>query len=205
MCIEEKKKCLPLGFPGGSAGKKIPPAMRETFVGRVSWRREQATHSSILAWRILRTVYVMGSQIVGHDWATFTCTCTLFPPATWGSLAFLPVTLSRANANIQTFIVLITYQKNWLIDFQIIDCYNIANESMHVCLVASVVSDSLQPHGLQPTRLLSPWNSPGKNTGVGCHVLLQGNFPTQWLNTYLLHLLHCRQILYPLSHLGSPI
>ena len=36
----------------------------------------------------------------------------------------------------------------------------------------SVVSDSLQPHGLQPTRLLHPWDSPGKSTGVGCHCLL---------------------------------
>ena len=37
----------------------------------------------------------------------------------------------------------------------------------------SVVSDSSQPHGLQPTRLPHPWDSPGKNTGVGCHLLLQ--------------------------------
>ena len=37
----------------------------------------------------------------------------------------------------------------------------------------SVASDSLGPHGLQPTRLLRPWGSPGKNTGVGCHFLLQ--------------------------------
>ena len=35
------------------------------------------------------------------------------------------------------------------------------------------MSDSVRPHGLQPTRLLRPWDSPGKNTGVGCHVLLQ--------------------------------
>ena len=41
------------------------------------------------------------------------------------------------------------------------------------CQVASVVSDSVRPHGLQPTRLLRPWDSPGKNTGVGCHFLLQ--------------------------------
>ena len=41
------------------------------------------------------------------------------------------------------------------------------------CQVASVVSDSVQPHGLQPTRLLRPWDSPGKNTGVGCRFLLQ--------------------------------
>ena len=37
------------------------------------------------------------------------------------------------------------------------------------CYVASVVSDSVRPHGLQPTRLRRPWDSPGKNTGVGCH------------------------------------
>ena len=44
--------------------------------------------------------------------------------------------------------------------------------SIAVCCVASVVSDSVRPHGLQPTRLLRPWDSPGKNTGVGCHFLL---------------------------------
>ena len=33
--------------------------------------------------------------------------------------------------------------------------------------------DSVRPHGLQPTRLLHPWDSPGNNTGVGCHFLLQ--------------------------------
>ena len=38
----------------------------------------------------------------------------------------------------------------------------------------SVVSDSLQPHGLWLTRLLCPWDFPGKNTGAGCHFLLQG-------------------------------
>ena len=43
----------------------------------------------------------------------------------------------------------------------------------HVCmLIHSVVSDPLWPHGPKPTRLLCPWNFPGKNTGVGCHFLL---------------------------------
>ena len=46
----------------------------------------------------------------------------------------------------------------------------------------------------------SPWNSPGKNTGVGCHFLLQGNFLTQELNSSLPH---CRQMLYWLSYKGS--
>ena len=41
------------------------------------------------------------------------------------------------------------------------------------CYVASVVSDSVRPHRQQPIRLLHPWDSPGKNTGMGCHFLLQ--------------------------------
>ena len=63
-----------------------------------------------------------------------------------------------------------------------------------------VVSNSLQPHGLQPTRLLCPWNSPGKKTGVSSHSRLQGIFLTQRSN---LGFLHCRQILYHLSHQRS--
>ena len=55
-----------------------------------------------------------------------------------------------------------------------------------------------------PTRLFCPWDFPGKNTEVGYHFLLQGIFPTQVLNTHLLCLLHCRQILYLLRHWGSP-
>ena len=66
----------------------------------------------------------------------------------------------------------------------------------------SDVSDSLQPHGLQPARLLCPWDSPGKNTGVGCHaLLLQGIFPTGESNQSLLHL-QAGSLL--LSHLASP-
>ena len=41
------------------------------------------------------------------------------------------------------------------------------------CWVDSVVSDSSRPHGLQPTRLLSPWDFPGKSTGVGCLCFLR--------------------------------
>ena len=60
----------------------------------------------------------------------------------------------------------------------------------------SVVSYSLQPHGLY-----SPWNCPSQNTGVGSHSLLQAIFPTQGSNPGLLH--H-RRILYQLSHQGNP-
>ena len=58
----------------------------------------------------------------------------------------------------------------------------------------------LQPQGLQPTRLLCPWDSPGKNTGVGCHALLQGIFPHP--GTEPRPLLQFRQILYRLSNQG---
>ena len=60
----------------------------------------------------------------------------------------------------------------------------------------SVMSDSSWPHGLPPTRLLRPWDFPGKSTGVGCHALLQGVYPTQGSNSCLLQLLHCRWIPY---------
>ena len=61
----------------------------------------------------------------------------------------------------------------------------------------SVVSDSLRPHGLY-----SPWNSSGKNTGVGSLSFLQGIFPTQVSNPGLPY---CRQILYQLSYKVSPV
>ena len=46
-------------------------------------------------------------------------------------------------------------------------------KNLLLLLSCSVASDSMQPHRRQPTRLLCPWDSPGKNTGVGCHFLLQ--------------------------------
>ena len=56
----------------------------------------------------------------------------------------------------------------------------------------SVVSDSLRPHGLQPTRLLHPWDFPGKSTGVGCHCLLRGRgFPLAYSQRWLSPLKAC--------------
>ena len=57
-------------------------------------------------------------------------------------------------------------------------------------LSCSVMSYSLRPHRLWPARLLCPWDFPSKNTGVGCHFLLQGIFPTQGSNPRLLPLQH---------------
>ena len=54
------------------------------------------------------------------------------------------------------------------------------------------MSDSVQPHRQQPTRLLCPWDSPGKNTGVGCHFLLhlmtEGHYLTSFLSIFSEHL-----------------
>ena len=54
----------------------------------------------------------------------------------------------------------------------------------------SVVSDPQRPHGLQPSRLLCPWDFPGKSTEVGCHCLLQGSISTFLLIAFL-HTFHC--------------
>jgi len=61
------------------------------------------------------------------------------------------------------------------------------------------MSDSVRPHRQQPTRLPRPWDSQGKNTGVGCHFLLQEVFPIQGLNIYI----EADSLL--LSHQGNPM
>ena len=72
---------------------------------------------------------------------------------------------------------------------------------MNACLVTHSCLTLCDPMGLWSAMLLRPWNSPGKNTGVYGHSLHQRLFPTQGLNP---RLLHCRWILYRLSHQGSP-
>ena len=65
---------------------------------------------------------------------------------------------------------------------------------MYACPVASVLPNPSWPQGPYPTRLLSPWDFPGKNTEVGCQALLQRTFLTQRSNLRLLCLLHCKWI-----------
>ena len=64
---------------------------------------------------------------------------------------------------------------------------------------------SLQPYGPSLTRLLCPWDSPGKNTGVGCQALLQGIVPTQGSSLSLLHLLHWHVSSLPLASPWKPV
>ena len=76
---------------------------------------------------------------------------------------------------------------------------------MSVCVYAQLLQSCLTLYNAMdcssPGSFLHLWDSPGKNTGVGCHALLQEIFLIQGLNPCLPH---CRQILYPLSYLGSP-
>ena len=58
---------------------------------------------------------------------------------------------------------------------------------VHSCSVAQSCPTLLQPHGLQPSRFFYAWDFAGKNTGMGCHFLLQRMFLTQGLNPHLLH------------------
>ena len=72
------------------------------------------------------------------------------------------------------------------------------------CCVASVVSDSVRPHRWQPTRLLCPWDSPCKNTGVGCHFLLQ----LFWSTSLQLGTIRCSRLtldIYCLRHRVSSL
>ena len=118
--------------------------------------KEMATHSSVLAWRIPGTgepggLPSMGSHRVGHAWSDLAA-------AAAAAAAMSPRRgVSRLNSHLQCNLAM------WL----------------GLVLNHSVVSDSLWPHGLQPVRLLCPWNSPDNNTGMGYHTLLQGIFPTQ--------------------------
>ena len=73
--------------------------------------------------------------------------------------------------------------------------------NMYMCLVAQLCPTLCDPMDCSPPGSSVRGDSPGKNIGVGCLALLQGIFPTQGLNAGLLH---CRWILYHLSHQGSP-
>ena len=73
---------------------------------------------------------------------------------------------------------------------------------MHACLVARWCLTLYDPMDCSSSVFYVHWNSPGKNTGVGCHALLLGIFPTQGSNPGLSH---CRRILYCVNHQGITV
>ena len=82
---------------------------------------------------------------------------------------------------------------------------NLVLEAKNVCLVTQSCPTVCDPLDCSPPLSMGisvHGDSPGQNSGVGCHFLLQGIFPTQGWNPGLPH---CRQILYHLSHQGSPL
>ena len=102
-------------------------------------------------------------------------------------------------------VTFLTQRLNLRLLHQQVDSLPLSHQGSPICMHknkvgCSVVSCSLRPHGLLSTRLLCPWDLPGRNTGVGCHFLLQETFPTQGLNLPLLQL---QADSFPLSHLGS--
>ena len=73
------------------------------------------------------------------------------------------------------------------------------------CLVTESCPTLWRPRGLQPTRLFCPWDFPGKNTGMGCHFLLQGIFSTQRLNLHLLQVSCIESRFFTTEPLGKPL
>ena len=71
----------------------------------------------------------------------------------------------------ETFLTNAWIQSGWVAPIRGIPPYHLTQPCC--CYGTSVMSDSVRPHRRQPTRLPCPWDSPGKNTGVGCHFLLQ--------------------------------
>ena len=91
------------------------------------------------------------------------------------------------------------YMYGWVPLLSTRNDYDIINQ-LCVCSVTQLCLTLCNPMDCSPRGSSVLGDSPGKNTGVGCHALLQGIFPTQGLNPGLPH---CRQILYRLSHQGS--
>ena len=145
-----------------------------------------APHSSTLAWKIPWTeepggLQSMGSLRVRHDWAT--------------SLSLSCIGEGNGNPLQCSCLENPRDGEAWWAA-----AYGLAQSRTRLKQLSSSSSSSCVLLFVTPGT--DPWNSPGKNTGVGIHSLLQGIFPTQGLN---LGLLHCGQILYCLSHKGRPI
>ena len=147
-----------------------------------------ASHSSTFAWKIPWTeepgrLQSMGSRRVGHNWAT---SLSLFTFMHWRrKWKPTPMFLPGESHGQRSLAGYSPWDQTWLTNI----------------FIYTTAQSLVRPHRRQPTRLPHPWGSPGKNTGVGCHSLLQRIFPIQGLK---LGLLYCRQILYCLSHQGSP-
>ena len=113
--------------------------------------------------------------------------------------AYFPLILvsMRKNLPLNSFQARISIlSRKWLMKRCVCVCVRVLSQVWHVWLFAL--------YGPQFARLLCPRDFPGKNTGAGCHFLLQRIFMTQASNSHFLWLLHWRENSLPQSHLGSP-
>ena len=152
------------------------------FIHWTNWRAFGFCFSSF--WRLhINMFLITGCEAAGP----YVRVCLmLYETATLFSKGAVPFCLNHSQSN--GFWLLCIATDTWYCPF--------------FCLVVAQSCPTLcDPMDYSPNRLLYPWDSPSKNTGVGCHFLLQGIFPTQGSNP---RLLHCRQILYSLNLQGSP-
>ena len=94
------------------------------------------------------------------------------------------------------------------VTFCLLSCASLGNKQLNdscTCSVLSVMSNSVQPYGLYATRLLCPWDSPGKNTGVGLPFPPPGIFPMQGSHPCHLRFLHWQAGSSPLAPPGKPL
>ena len=111
-------------------------------------------------------LFATPSSVARQDYAMTKSSKVLMQAATWMDHTKAQCWLKSANLK--------RLQTSWFFQLHLATFHGLSS-STPVCVSRSVISDSLWPHQLQPGRLLCPWDSPGENTGVGCHFLLQGS------------------------------
>ena len=147
----------------------------DPFVGKTSWRRKWQPTPVFLTWKIPWTEEPGGLQSMGlqldmtENTHTHTHKHTRTQNTVTHSLSpfLLPQWLTALQCRGPGFH---PWSGSW--------SPRSTTKVQHACPVVSVISYSLQPHGLELTRPFCPWDSPDKNTGVSCRALLQGIFLT---------------------------
>ena len=170
---------------------------------------DTGSHGSFCWWVLLwKVVFSVFTCVFNFGDRNLTCSLTSL---IWEELFFFffffqfGFLLIRMECWLQSSLHVRLELNTYLCFIYFVACVNIffllpSSNPVYERVICSVLSYSLWHPGLQPTRLLPPWDFQCKDTGVGCHFLLQVIFLTQRLN---LGLLLCRQILYPLSHPSS--
>ena len=184
-------------------------AIQDTPVWSLGWEdpleNGMATHFSILAWRIPWTEEPGGLQSMAKSWTWLRDIIYSFTSLNATELFITPSAFHSIHRKMRenyNFTPKKKDSKRWIPPSALHHMPSYEPESFKKKVKVLVTQYCLILCGPWPTKLLCPWDSPGKNTGVGSHSLLQGIFPTQGSDPGLLP---CRQILYHLSPQGSPI